>query len=100
MSFIARICAAIPHAIYVGLLGLVCYANTLGNGFVFDDSAYLASALVRDLAIGDIFSTNWLGLDIYRPLTLLSLGCDFLLFEENPLEGINWTIDRFPRVDN
>lgn len=85
MGFIARFFAAIPNPIYIGLLGLVCYANTLGNGFVFDDSAYLASAPVRDLAIGEAFRTNWLGLDIYRPITLLSLGFDFLLFQENPL---------------
>ena len=85
MGFIARCSAAIPHPIYIVLLGLVCYANTLGNGFVFDDSAYLASALVRDMAIGDLMRSNWLGLDIYRPLTLFSLGFDFFLFEDNPL---------------
>ena len=85
MGFITRLPAAIPHPVYIALLGLVCYANTLGNGFVFDDSAYLTSALVRDPAIGDLLRSNWLGLDIYRPLTLLSLGFDFFLFGENPL---------------
>lgn len=75
--------AAHPGAIV--LLGLGCYANALGNGFVFDDSAYLASAMVRQLAIGEIFAANWMGLDIYRPLALLSLGCDFLLYGEAPM---------------
>ena len=56
----------------------------MGNGFVFDDSAYLASPLVRNLAVLDILGTNWLGLDIYRPLTLLSLALDFRLFAEEP----------------
>ena len=73
------------HSVAIVLLGLGCYANTLGNGFVFDDSAYLASAMVRELEIGEIFAANWLGLDIYRPLALLSLGCDFLLYGEAPM---------------
>ncbi len=85
MGFIARLLAVIPYHLYIALLGLVCYANTLGNGFVFDDSAYLTSALVRNPAIGDLLLTNWLGLDIYRPLTLLSLGLDFSLYQETPL---------------
>ena len=58
MGFIARLLAVIPHHLYIALLGLVCYANTLGNGFVFDDSAYLTSALVRNPAIGELLRTN------------------------------------------
>ena len=73
------------HPVAIVLLGLVCYANALGNGFVFDDSAYITSAPVRDLAIGEILGANWLGLDIFRPLTLLSLGCDFLLYGQSPM---------------
>jgi tetratricopeptide (TPR) repeat protein len=72
------------HLVCICLLGLLCYANTAGNGFVFDDSAYLVSPLVRNLAVLDILGTNWLGLDIYRPLTLLSLALDFRLFAEEP----------------
>ena len=72
------------HPICIAALALACYANTLGNGFVFDDSAYLASDAVRKLAVGDIFCSNWLGLDLYRPLTLLSLGLDFQFFGEAP----------------
>ena len=72
------------HPIYIAALALACYANTLGNGFVFDDSAYLASDAVRKLAVGDIFCSNWLGLELYRPLTLLSLGFDFQFFGEAP----------------
>ena len=29
------------------LAGALCYLNALGNGFVFDDSAYLSSSLVH-----------------------------------------------------
>ena len=72
------------HLIYIAAFALACYANTLGNGFVFDDSAYLASDAVRKLVVGDIFCSNWLGLELYRPLTLLSLGFDFQLFGEAP----------------
>lgn len=72
------------HHIYIAALALACYANTLGNGFVFDDSAYLASEAVRALALSELFGSSWLGLELYRPLTLLSLGLDFQLFGEAP----------------
>ena len=72
------------HFICIAALALACYANTLGNGFVFDDSAYLASDAVRGLALGELFGASWMGLELYRPLTLLSLGCDFQLFGEAP----------------
>ena len=72
------------HLSYIAALALACYANTLGNGFVFDDSAYLASDAVRSLALGELFGTSWMGLAWYRPLTLLSLGLDFQLFGEAP----------------
>ena len=84
MGFLTRLLAVIPYRLYIALLGLVCYANALGNGFVFDDSAYLTSALVRNPDIGELLRSNWLGLDIYRPLTLLSLGLDFSLYQETP----------------
>lgn len=74
----------ISHPIYIAALALACYANTLGNGFVFDDSAYLASDAVRTLARGELFGASWMGLAWYRPLTLLSLGLDFQLFGEAP----------------
>ena len=70
------------HLSYIAALALACYANTLGNGFVFDDSAYLASDAVRSLALGELFGASWMGLAWYRPLTLLSLGLDFQLFGE------------------
>ena len=72
------------HLSYIAALALACYANTLGNGFVFDDSAYLASDAVRSLALGELFGASWMGLAWYRPLTLLSLGLDFQLFGEVP----------------
>ena len=72
------------HFIYIAALALACYANTLGNGFVFDDSAYLASDAVRGLALGELFGASWMGLELYRPLTLLSLGLDFQLFGAAP----------------
>ena len=72
------------HPICIAALALACYANTLGNGFVFDDSAYLASDAVRGLALGELFGASWMGLELYRPLTLLSLGLDFQLFGEAP----------------
>ena len=74
----------ISHLSYIAALALACYANTLGNGFVFDDSAYLASDAVRTLALGELFGASWMGLAWYRPLTLLSLGLDFQLFGEVP----------------
>lgn len=70
------------HPLCIAALVWICYANTLGNGFVFDDSAYLASDAVRALSLGELFGASWMGLALYRPLTLLSLGLDFQLFGE------------------
>lgn len=72
------------HPVWLAALVLACYANTLGNGFVFDDSAYLASDAVCALALGEIFGASWMGLALYRPLTLLSLGLDCQIFGDAP----------------
>ena len=97
MAFITRLLALMPYHLYIVLLGLACYVNTLNNGFVFDDSAYLTSALVRNPDIGELLRSNWLGLDIYRPLTLLSLGLDFSLYQETP-RGYHLSNLVLPRV--
>jgi len=59
-----------------------CYASSLHNGFVFDDSAYLTSPVVLRFGLADAFLQNWLQLDIFRPIALLSLALDYLLYQE------------------
>ena len=67
------------------LAGALCYLNALGNGFVFDDSAYLSSPLVRQFRPLDAFLQSTIHPDLYRPLTLLSLACDFRWYGDQPL---------------
>lgn len=67
------------------LAGALCYLNALGNGFVFDDSAYLSSPLVHQFRPLDAFLQSSIHPDLYRPLTLLSLACDFRCYGDQPL---------------
>ncbi len=67
------------------LAGALCYLNALGNGFVFDDSAYLSSPLVHQFRPLDAFLQSSIHPDLYRPLTLLSLACDFYWYGDQPL---------------
>ena len=67
------------------LAGSLCYLNALGNGFVFDDSAYLSSPLVRQFHPLGAFLQSSIHPDLYRPLTLLSLACDFHCYGGQPL---------------
>ena len=43
-----------------------CYASSLHNGFVFDDSAYLTSPVVLRFGLADAFLQNWLQLDMAK----------------------------------
>ena len=64
--------------------GVGCYANALGNGFVFDDQAYIGSASIQHFKLLTIFLENWLHLDLFRPLTLVSLAGDYRLYQTDP----------------
>ena len=63
---------------------LLCYANSLHNGFVFDDSAYVGSPPIQQFAAGRLLFENWLNLDLYRPLALLSIALDHHLYGTAP----------------
>ena len=67
------------------LAGALCYLNALGNGFVFDDSAYLSSPLVHQFRPLVAFFQSSIHPDLYRPLTLLSLAGDFHCYGDQPL---------------
>ena len=67
------------------LAGVLCYLNALGSGFVFDDSAYLSSPLVRQFRPLATFLQSGIHPDLYRPLTLLSLAWDFHCYGDQPL---------------
>ncbi|MCY4602934.1 MAG: tetratricopeptide repeat protein [Gemmatimonadetes bacterium] len=67
------------------LAGALCYLNALGNGFVFDDSAYLSSPLVHQFRPLAAFLQSSIHPDLYRPLTLLSLAGDFHCYGDQPL---------------
>jgi hypothetical protein len=57
------------------LIGSV-YGNSLANGFVFDDAAYLSSAAVRDFDLTELVLANWRDLNLYRPAALISIAAD------------------------
>ena len=65
-----------------GAAALTCivYAGSLANGFVFDDSAYLGSPEIRGFDLRALVLGNWAGLDLYRPLTLISIAVDHALW--------------------
>jgi protein O-mannosyl-transferase len=62
----------------LGLLALIgfLYGNSLANGFVYDDGAYLSSAAVRDFDLPELVAGNWRNLNLYRPAALISIAAD------------------------
>lgn len=80
--------------IVIGLLAFLLYANSLGNGFVFDDMAVLEqNEFVQQgiSGIPTIFTTgSWDGVDananmhIYRPIQLTVLAVQFEIFGLKP----------------
>ncbi len=84
-------------SLYAGALVLVIltisiYANTLSNGFVFDDRVIVEhNTLIQDFGnIGEIFTTNyWQPVNrnrgLYRPLTILSYSINYAINGLNPI---------------
>lgn len=85
-----------PYLSYIaiGLLAFLLYANSLGNGFVFDDSAVLEqNEFVQQgiAGIPTILTTgSWDGynadanMHIYRPVQLIVLAFQYEIFGLNP----------------
>lgn len=82
------------------LLGLLCFANTLGNGFTYDDNAIVrTNPRIRSLTnLREIWLTDWWYervedepiLDpardrLYRPLTLFSFALNYAVHGLRPL---------------
>ena len=88
------------------LLGVVCYANSLRNGFVWDDDSnvvndrflrswqFLPRILTTDIA--EAYDTAARAVPVYRPLYMLSLLVDYQLWGPNPalfhLTNVAWHI--------
>lgn len=73
------------------LLSLIVYANSLKNGFVWDDRAFIEnSAFIKDWRnITKIFtpsylSLSWKTLDVNRPFMVVSLMFDYRIWGLNP----------------
>ena len=86
--------------IVVFILGFVLYANTLGNGYAFDDSIVITDnqftqkgfAGIPDLLTKDFFEGLYgKSLELtggrYRPLSLVSFAIERGIFGDNPLIG-------------
>ena len=78
-------------AAVVLLLCAVAYANTLRNGFVYDDNAIVAgNPLIRSLEnLPRIFSTGYWGAEntdagLYRPLVIATYAFDHALWGYRP----------------
>lgn len=75
--------------LWVVLVPLLVYANSLGNGFTFDDHAIVEdNPSVLSVDLGHIFSSPyWPNRDhagLYRPLTTLSLALNYALHGFDP----------------
>jgi len=76
----------------VALAALICYANTLGNGFVFDDiEAVARNPLVTSASLrpAEIFTSHyWAPMiptgNLYRPLTILSYALNHRIAGPGP----------------
>lgn len=73
----------------VAALAVVAYANTLGNGFVWDDGIILTRQLVVFRSLSDVLTPPHgipqFSPDYYRPLTIASLLLDRALGGERPV---------------
>jgi tetratricopeptide (TPR) repeat protein len=84
------ISSTLAGLIFICILAITLYANTLWNGFVFDDEAVLTKhqSVTKGLdGIGEIFTHgSWWGyepdndLHVYRPLQLTALALQYELF--------------------
>jgi tetratricopeptide (TPR) repeat protein len=92
MWFKMRGLAASEHSvasILIAVASIVVYANTLGNGFVFDDIYMIVkNELIRIVDLPAIFSTNYWGPSknqgLYRPLVVLSYALNYKVGGLNP----------------
>lgn len=88
----SRADAAVPRAwgaLVAALAGMVVFAASLSNGFVYDDRAIVVGdPRVRAFDLGGILTGGyWPGEDIlglWRPLTTLSFARDWVLAPDNP----------------
>lgn len=72
------------------LLVFLSYANTLSNGFVYDDTFFSQRRELRQLSylpnlIVESYLPNNKTAGAYRPLTVLSFSLNFILTGESPL---------------
>lgn len=87
------------HPIIPALIGALCYANTLGNGFAYDDERIVRDNLrIRELwNVRSIWLSEWwhdaaepgAGVDtdrdrLYRPLTTQTFALNYALHGTNP----------------
>ena len=88
----------IGHTLFLGILALLVYANTLQNGYALDDTAAIRSnTLVKKgaVALPQIFCTTyWYGyennkndIEEYRPLSLAMFAIEQQLYPNNPTIG-------------
>ena len=78
-------------AVLIAVTGIIVFANTFRNGFVYDDKAFIVdNKSIRELRnIPDFFisapSFSARGdFSIYRPLVTVSFALDYQLWKQNP----------------
>jgi len=83
-------------SLILGLVSLLVYANTLKNGFVFDDFVLIKynAAVNKGIAgIPEIFTTPYfkgkinVSFDYYRPLSIVLFAIEYEIFGDTPFAG-------------
>ncbi|MCD6460861.1 hypothetical protein J7L67_09395, partial [bacterium] len=87
-------------ALIVGLLTVICYFNSIHNGFVYDDSSYVVNNhQIRSFFYIPEYFTNLCSYQgtghegrfkVFRPLVTLSFAIDYYLYGLSPL-GFHFT---------
>jgi tetratricopeptide (TPR) repeat protein len=82
-------CPPIVPALVLLVVVLVTYANSFPGAFIQDDfSIVVENQLVTGFDVPGIFQSDYFGVGensgLYRPLTVFSLGLNYLLFGEQP----------------
>lgn len=74
----------------VGVLAVAAYANSVGNGFAFDDDGIIVqNDLVREGRLAELVGSPYWpesaeGTGLYRPLTVASFAVEWALFDGSP----------------
>ncbi len=85
---------------FIGIIGLVFYANTVNHGFVLDDTAAITNNLfvkkglagIPEILTHDFWYFSNAKLGYYRPMGLITFAIEYQIF------GLNSTVSHFNNI--